>query len=415
MRATHDVSIPTWLRFHASSVRPCMFLFTLLTSCTTVDADDWPHFRGIHRNGTTTETVDPASWPPEGPRLLWQASIGTGFSSIAIADGRVCSMGNTDGTDHVVCLDEETGEEFWRHSYACALDDNLFEGGPTSTPTIDGSEVYTFSRRGDVFCLDAASGDVRWSVNVREDTGAPIPTWGFGSSAVIRESLLLLNSGSAGLALNKATGDVVWNSGDQEAAYATPVMFTDNIFLFLSGRELTAVDIHSGEAIWSHRWLTRFGVNAADPIVTGDRIFLSSGYGKGAALLDIAGDTPQEVWRSRDLRTQFNTSILREGYLYGIDGDTTDIARLCCLELDTGELNWTREDIGSGSVLLAGDDLLVLTDEGELLIAPVSPERFDPVASSQVLDGKCWTSPALANGRLYCRNAAGLLISRAMN
>jgi outer membrane protein assembly factor BamB len=341
---------------------------------------------------------------------MWKASIGTGFSSISIADGRVCSMGNTDGTDHLACLDEQTGEELWRHSYPCALDDNLFEGGPTSTPTIDGDSVYTFGRRGELFCLDVTNGDVRWSVNVREDADAPMPTWGFGSSVLVQGDIVVLNAGGAGLALNKSTGEIVWSSGNHEAAYASPVNFSPGVVLFLSGRELTAVKVRSGEPVWSYRWLTRLGVNAADPIVAGDRVFLSSGYGKGAALLDVGSETPEEVWRSRDLKTQFSTAILHDGYLYGIDGDTTDVARLRCLELETGDVQWTHEEVGSGSVLLAADRLLVLTDEGDLLVAPVSPDQFTPVATAHVLDGKCWTSPALANGRLYCRNAAGDLL-----
>lgn len=392
----------------------CILALPALTISSAGRADDWPYYRGPLRNSTTSESVAPAAWPPDGPQQVWEASIGTGFSSIVVDDGRVCSMGHTEDRDHVVCLDEQTGAELWRHSYECALDDNLFEGGPTSTPTIDGDAVYTFSRRGHVFCLDAASGDVRWTVNVLDEAGAPMPTWGFGSSPMIVGDLLLLNAGSAGLALNKQTGEIVWSSANQESAYATPVVLRNDIVLFLSGRELTAVRADSGDTVWSYKWLTRFGVNAADPIVVDNRIFLSSGYGKGAALLDIEGDEPRELWRSRDLKTQFSTGILHEGYLYGIDGDTTDIARLRCLELETGEVQWTHEGVGSGSIILAGGDLLVLTDEGELLVAPVSPEEFAPAASAHVLDGKCWTMPALADGRLYCRNADGHLVCLAV-
>lgn len=393
---------------------PGSLVLALLTTLASVRAADWPHFRGPHRDGTTSEAVNPAAWPAEGPRLVWEGAIGVGFSSIAVSGGRVCGMGHADGADHVVCFDERTGGELWRHSYECALDDNLFEGGPTSTPTIDGEAVYTFSRRGDVFCLEADSGDVRWTMNVREDADAPMPAWGFGSSPLILGDRVLLNAGGAGLALNRLTGEIVWSSGDQEGAYATPVVWRDDMVLFLSGRELTAVRGDSGEPVWSHRWLTRFGVNAADPVVAGSRIFLSSGYGKGAALLGVDGDTPRELWKSRDLRTQFSTSILHEGHLYGIDGDTTDVARLRCLELETGDVKWTHDGVGSGSVLLAGDDLVVLTDEGELLVAPASPEGFSPAANARILDGKCWTMPALAGGRLYCRNAEGRLVCVAV-
>jgi outer membrane protein assembly factor BamB len=376
-------------------------------------ADDWPHYRGPRHDGVSRETGWRDRWPDGGPPIAWRASAGVGFSSFAVADGRLFTMGNSDELDTVWSLNAETGDLVWKHTYPAPLDPNLFEGGPTATPTVSGDGVYTFSRRGDVFCLDAATGAVRWSTNVADATGVPMPAWGFASSPLVLDRLVLLNAGAAGLALDRTNGKVVWQSAAEDGAYASAVPFTRGgrtCVLIVSATALTAENPEDGRELWQYRWLTRFGVNAADPIVAGDFVFISSGYGKGAALLKLVDDTPQEVWRHRDLRTQINPAVLIDGFLYGVHGDTTDVAALRCLELATGEVRWEHEGIGSGSVVGADGRLIVLSDQGELMVAPASPDSFGPTARTRVLEGKCWTSPVLANGRIYCRNAAGEMV-----
>jgi outer membrane protein assembly factor BamB len=377
-------------------------------------AEDWPHYRGPHFNGVSDETGWLDRWPDEGPPIAWRANVGVGFSSVAVAEGRVYTTGNTGDTDTAWCFNAETGESIWRHTYPAPLDPNLFEGGPTATPTVAGDAVYTLSRRGDVFCLDAAMGAVRWSTNIVDLTGVPIPAWGFASSPLVTDRVVVLNAGAAGVALDRNSGKVAWQSDPDEGAYATPVPFLSEggrlCALIVSATTLSAINVDDGSARWQYRWLTRFGVNAADPIVAGGQVFISSGYGKGAALLEPGEIEPETVWKSRELRTQINAAVLIDGFLYGVHGDTTDIAVLRCLELSTGAVKWEHEGIGSGSVIAADGELIVLTDAGELIIAPASPEGFHPTAHARVLEGKCWTSPVLANGRIYCRNAAGDIV-----
>ena len=377
-------------------------------------ADDWPHWRGPRFNGISRESGWLDRWPEGGPPIAWRANVGTGFSSFAVADGRVCTMGHAADADTVLCLHADTGDTVWKHSYPAPLDPNLFEGGPTSTPTISGDAVYSFSRRGDVFCLDAATGAVRWSTNIVDHTAVPIPAWGFASSPLVTDRFVVLNAGAAGMALDKATGKVAWQSEPEEGAYATPAPFLSEggrlCALIVSATTLSAVNVDDGSQRWQYRWLTRFGVNAADPIVAGGRVFISSGYGKGAALLKPGDGEPETVWKSRELRTQINPPLLIDGFLYGIHGDTTDVAALRCLELETGAVQWEHEGIGSGSVIAADGKLIVLSETGELLVAQASPDSFAPTARAQVLDGKCWTTPVLSHARLYCRNAAGDIV-----
>jgi outer membrane protein assembly factor BamB len=374
-------------------------------------ADDWPCWRGPSHDGISAETGWLDRWPKDGPTVAWKASVGTGFSAIAVRNGRLYTMGNQDNTDTVYRLDAVTGKKLWSHSYESALDDKLFEGGPTSTPTADGDQVYTLSRWGDLFCFQAASGKIVWSKNVHKETGIRIPGWGYSSSPVIHEDALLLNIGEAGLALDKRTGKVLWKSADKDAGYSSPVLLRRGnawYAIFSSDEAYTAVEVQSGKPLWRIRWLTRFGLNAADPIVSGDTMFISSGYSKGAASLKMGEKDPTEVWRdNRNMRNQFNSCVLLDGFLYGIDGDTTTKAMLKCVELSTGKVRWSHEGIGSGALMAAAGKLIVLSDSGELLVAKASPDGFQPTARAKVLDGKCWTVPVLANGRIYCRNAAG--------
>jgi outer membrane protein assembly factor BamB len=376
-------------------------------------ADDWPCWRGPNRNGISTETGWLDLWPQDGPAVAWKAAVGTGFSSVAVSKGRLCTLGNLDNKDTVHCLDAVTGKKLWSHTYDAALEDKLFEGGPTSTPAVENDRVWTLSRWGDLFSFDSASGKIVWSKNLHKETGVRIPGWGYSCSPLIHEDLLLLNIGEAGLALDKRTGKLLWSSADKDAGYSSPVVVRrgdDSFAIFSSDEAYTAVELKTGKELWSARWLTRYGLNAAEPIVSGETMFLSSGYGKGCALFKTGTGEPAEVWRNRTMRCQFNSCVLLDGFLYGIDGDTTTKTALKCLELKTGEVRWAQEGFGMGSLMLADGKLIVLSDSGELCVAQATPEGFKPTARAKVLDGKCWTVPVLANGRIYCRNARGDLV-----
>jgi len=385
----------------------------LLALTTSAFAEDWPNWRGPDRNGISPETDILTVWANNEPDILWKAKVGTGFSSIAVANGRIFTMGNNGGKETVYCFDAKTGEEKWKHTYDCPLDPKYFEGGPTSTPTVDGKNVYTLSRRGHVFCFEAASGKVVWAENPATDNDMSLPAWGFSGSPLALGDRLYLNIGESGMALDKNTGKVIWKSDTAEAGYSTPLPVERDgktALLLGSAKSFLAVDAKTGKELWSHKWLTRYGVNASDPIVSGDRIFISSGYKKGCALLEWkAGEAePSEVWENKVLMTQMNPAVLIDGHLYGTDGNDGTKNPLKCVKFDTGEVLWEQAGIGTGGVTATKDGMLiVLSARGELHIALASPNGFDPAASGQVLGGKCWTVPVLANGKIYCRNAAG--------
>jgi len=320
-------------------------------------------------------------------------------------------MGNSDNKDTVFCFDSATGKRLWSHSYAADLGDKYFDGGTTGTPTIDGERVFILSRWGDVFCLDAASGKVIWTRNVQKETRVRVPTWGFSGSPMVFENLLLLAVGEAGMALDKGTGKTVWESANKEAGYSTPLPWKrggKSLALVSSGQAYLAVEPQTGKEHWRFRWLTQYGVNAADPIIDNDRLYISSGYGKGGALIKPdTGSEPAVLWKNKTLRSQRNAAVLVGGHLFGVDGDTSEKASLKCVDIATGEEKWSEPSVGSGALMAADGKLVVLGYRGELMVAPASPEGFKPTARAQVLGGECWTVPVLANGLIWCRNSRG--------
>ena len=374
-------------------------------------ASDWPILRGPDHNSISNET----GWKSTGERpVLWKAEVGLGHSAIVVANGKAYTLGhNGSDTDTIWCFDALTGDVVWKHSYPHPLDDLYFPGGTTGTPTVDGGLVYSVARRGQLFCLDAKSGEVMWQKHLTDDFGCKMPDWGFTGAPRVHGDLLLLTAGEAGLALNKMNGSVVWQSeGKEEAGYAVPHLFERDgktLALFSNKDGYTCVDPATGSHLWFYKQKTRYGVNATEPIVSGDRIFISTGYGKGASLLKWEGSgEPEEIWRSRDMCNQMNPSLLIDGHLYGVDGNEgQDRTGLKCLVMETGEIKWLEEGVGHGAAIASDGKLIVLTEGGELLIAPISPLGFKPVLRQQAVGPKCWTIPVLSHGILYCRNSTG--------
>lgn len=378
-------------------------------------ADDWPQYRGPARNGISAEKNLLIQWPAAGPTTLWKSKVGLGFSSIVCSGGRVATVGHDSDKDTVFCFDALTGKNLWKLSYTAELGDKYFEGGTTGSPTFEGDRLYWLSRWGDLYCVAASDGKVIWNKNIVEETHAKIPTWGYTGAPIVHGKLLLLNIGESGLAVEKETGKVVWqSSGDTDAGYSTPLLFEKSgtwFALVSNGENYVSVNANTGEVSWRLRWVTEYGVNAADPIIKGDQVFVSTGYGKGATLVNVGSGKPEPVWKSTVLRTQLNPAILVDGFLYGVDGDTTAAATLKCVEWATGAEKWAQPNFGSGGVLVADKNLIALSGKGELTIGPATPSGFKPTSRAQVLGGKCWTAPIVANGIVYCRNSRGDLVA----
>ena len=372
-------------------------------------AADWPQWRGPSRTGISAEQIS-ATWPTEGPKILWRASVGTGFASISVSQGRAYTMGNTNNQDTLWCFDAAIGKQLWQHTYPAQLGPQWYEGGPGATPTVESNRVFTLSKWGDVFCLDAAKGTVLWQRDLRQN-GVKPPRWGFAGSPLLWGDLVILNAGTAGIALDRATGRIVWSNGTNAAGYASPTRFVsggkESVLIF-AAKHLVALAPQTGRELWHQLWETDWDTNNADPLVRGDSLLLSS-FSRGCGLFSLASGQPVLTYTNRVLRNHLSPGILLGDYLYAFNGEAKKDTDFRCLHLPTGELKWTTKDPAFGSLLLAGDKLVVLSEKGELLLAQASPEAFQPLARAKVLSGLCWTPPALADGRLYVRNAKGEL------
>lgn len=367
----------------------------------TCDAADWPQWRGPDRNGVSNESGWTTDWPSDGPTPLWRAQVGAGYSSLVVADGRAYTMGSDDGSDTVWCLDAATGEVIWKQSYACAS--GLFPG-TRCTPTVHGGYVYTLSREGHIHCFRADSGELVWTTKV----SAEQPIYGFASSPLIHDDLLIVNTGSYGMAFDKTTGSPLWGEVVGKAGYASVVSYRGNYrtsVLVLSSRALFSVDPTSGRKFWEFEWDTRCGANAADPLVAGDKVFISSSYGVGCVLLSVGRSRVRPVWRNTNMRNQFSSTVLWKQALYGFDETT-----LRCLDFRTGEVMWSQPGFGKGTLMVADGKLIILSERGELTVARARPTRYEELARAQVLKGRCWTVPVLANGRIYCRSHEGNVV-----
>lgn len=371
---------------------------------------DWPQWRGPDRNGISEESDwDPAALA-NGPPVLWRADVGLGYSGVAVKGDRLYTMGNIRGQDVVTCLDARTGREIWSYSYPAR---SMQYPGPRATPTIDGDAVYTLSSDGQLLCLSADRGKVRWQKDIVAEFGARPPTWGFAGSLVVEGDLLLMNAGPSGLALSKRNGQPVWASGAGTGGYATPVLYTQNgkrYAAIFGRRAIYGVEVQTGRQAWSYPWVTGNDVNAADPLVFEDRVFISSNYGAGSALIDISGRRPKLLWKNGSMNSHFSSFVLIDGYIYGNDGFAgrrSGVFR--CLDGETGREMWS-EKLGFGSLIAADGKLILLTEQGDLHIAWATPSGYREVSRARsILSSSCWTPPVLCDGRMYLRNHRGEL------
>jgi len=402
-------------------------LITGLGAALSARGGDWPNYRGPSHDGKTTEKMP--AWPAAGPKALWRVPVNAGFSSFAVASGRAFTLVSreVDGVvrEALIALDAETGKELWATSFSPAkydgggdsgTKDNSGGDGPRSTPAVSGNKVYVLTADLILACVEAGTGKEVWRKElVKEHAGNNI-TWKNAASPLIDGDLVFAAGGGPGqalLAFNKATGQLAWKGEDDKMTHATPVpaeIHGVRQIIFFTQKGLVAVAPKDGKVLWRHPY--RFNVStAASPIVSGDIVFCSAGYGVGAGAAQISKNdgefSAKEIWRStgNKLANHWSTPVLHEGNLYGMfqfkeygDGPVK------CVELKTGEEKWAQAGFGPGNVLLAGNQLVILGDAGQVILAEATPAGYKEKSRFQAVTGKCWSSPVYANGKLFIRS-----------
>ena len=403
-------------------------LFTTLV-IPALHALDWPEYRGADNTGATPEKVR-TSFPPDGPKVLWKVPSLNGFSSLVIAGGRcftqeLRAIENTD-TETLVARDAETGKELWAKPLGPMRINNGGESGatgnkggdgPRSTPAADAVHVWTFSAQLVVKCFDAKTGAEVWKRDLVKDHGGTNIYWLNAQSPVLDGDRLFVAGGGheeSLLALNKADGSVAWKAFTEKITHATCVPATilgqrQIVYFLQSG--LLAVDPSSGQELW--RYPFRFETStAASPVVEGDIVYCSAGYkvGSGAVRITRAG----AAWKATELyripgddliANHWSTPVVYKGFLYGMfQFKKYGSGPVKCVELATGKVQWEQSGFGPGQVILAGDNVVALSDAGELVLIAAEPKKYMELARATVLAGKCWTTPGLADGHLYVRS-----------
>jgi outer membrane protein assembly factor BamB len=375
----------------------------------------WTEFRGPGRAGRYDETPILTSWPSSGLRELWRQPVGEGYSSFTVADGRAFTIEKRRNQEAVAAYDLQTGRELWTSMSNAEFVQS--EGdGPRSTPTWDSGRVYALGGTGELRCVDGRTGKLIWSRDTLRENGAQNLQWGQAvSPLVVDDKVIVQPGGSQGksvVAYNKLTGAPAWKVLNDRQAYTSPMLVTlagTRQVMIVTANRVVGLDPSNGAMLWEYPWNTQMGINASQPImVDGNRFFISAGYSKGCALVEVTRSgvafVARKIWENNMMKNKFNSSVLHDGHIYGLDEGI-----LTCLDVETGVKKWKDGRYRYGQVLLASGHLIVMTEEGDLVLVRANPEKLDEVTRFSALKGRCWNYPAMASGRLLLRNATEMV------
>jgi len=371
---------------------------------------DFPQFFGKARDGRVPGVALSRDWNASPPELLWRHAVGAGWSGFTVAGRRAITQEQRGRDETVVCYDVGTGQTLWVHKDATRYETGLGGVGPRASPTIDGDRVFSLGATGVLNCLELATGKRVWSKDIAKDNGAAMPDWGYAGSPLIHGKLVIVSAGGPNgrslVAYDKATGKRAWGGGSDGAQYASPSLATlagvEQVLVF-NVNGVAGHDARTGKELWSYPWKPTHP-HVCMPVPTGDdRVLISSGYGTGSHLVQIAKTetgafSATGVWRSLRLKAKFTNVIVDHGFVYGLDDGT-----LTCIDVERGRRQWKSGDYGHGQILLVGDVLLVMAETGDVVLVAATPEQHVELARKHVFDRKTWNPPALAGSYLLMR------------
>jgi outer membrane protein assembly factor BamB len=395
-------------------------LLLLLLGTTSLQAGDWPQILGPQRSGIAEGETLTASWPSSGPSIVWKQAVGQGSAGVAVVSDTLMLFHRLEDREVVAALDAATGESKWTKSYPTTFASQVgSDDGPLCVPTIVGERIVTFGPQGVLSCWSLADGKLHWQRKTYEDFDALEGYFGAGSTPLVEGDRVIVNVGGAKagagiVAFDLATGRDVWKTTQERANYSAPTAATfdgQRIVLCVTRVQCVGLNPQTGEVLFE----IPFGrggptVNAATPVVLGDEFFLTASYGVGAVLARVTGNGADEVWRKSDvMSSQYTTPVLHEGMLYGIDGrDDIPPAHLRCIDPRSGRILWSEDNYGYATLLKAGDKLIIVTTDGELVLAQADPKSYKELGRHQLTTDTLRALPALAGGRLYVRDTQTL-------
>ncbi|MEX2113514.1 MAG: PQQ-binding-like beta-propeller repeat protein [Pirellulales bacterium] len=444
-----------------------MIAWAWASACAQTPADrspagsDWPGFLGPTADSKTSERGILTRWPKEGPPLVWQLELGSGYCMPAIADGRLYQFDRVEGSARLRALDPRTAKLLWTFAYPSEFQDLYgYDNGPRSSPVVSDGRVYIFGAEGMLHCLDAATGKLFWKIDTAAEFGVIQNFFGVGSTPVVEGDLLIVQiggsppeskrippgrlnlvegNGSGIVAFDKITGAVRYKITDELASYATPKLATiaGRRWCFVLARGgLVGFEPATGKVEFQFPWRAGVleSVNASDPVVKNDLVFIAETYGPGSALLRVRPGNADVVWsdaekrRDKSMQTHWNTAIEIDGYLYASSGRHTENAELRCVELATGNVMWSEPGLTRASLLYVDGHFVCLSEDGALRLLKANAQKYEPVAEvilrgaagaagndafdfgpPRLLKYPAWAAPILSHGLLYVRGADRLV------
>ncbi|MCC9599251.1 PQQ-like beta-propeller repeat protein [Stieleria sp. JC731] len=394
----------------------------------------WPSFRGPKRDGVLHGVSLQEDWQANPPNEVWRQKIGPGWSSFAIGGDRLFTQEQRAEDEAIICLDANTGQQIWEFTYPSRFWEAIGGAGPRATPTIienalsenalsenalsenalSESALYAVGADGIVLRLDPNTGTEVWRRDLKEDAKRSAPPWGFSSSPLVIDNNVIVHAGGKDdlglLAYDSQTGDIAWKAPSGSHSYSSPQLAT------IAGTEgilmLTnfGVDFHSpstGEVIWSYEWKVE-NYRALQPLVVDSSVYLATALQDGTRKITVSKSSDDgkwstaEDWTSLQMKPDFNDFVYHKGNIYGFDGSV-----FACIDAETGERQWKRGRYGNGQVLLLADSdqLLIMSEKGEIVLAKATPDRLTELAKIPVLEGKSWNHPVVVGNKLYVRNA----------
>ena len=385
-----------------------------------VNAGDWPQILGPHRDGRASDERLISKFSTAGPPVLWEMPVGEGFAGVSILGARGILFHRVKNQEEIVCFDPQTGEKRWAKQLPASYQGGIApDNGPRCVPVMHEDRVIVCGASGQMHVLAADDGSSQWSRDLYREFKGNEGYFGAGSTPIVLDNKVLINVGGAGgaglVGLRLDNGETVWKATDEGASYSSPVearLGDESTAIFVTRLNCLAIRPRDGSVLWRFPFGARGPtVNAASPVLLEGRLFLSASYGIGAVMASVSSKGVQTLWENNDtMSSQYTTSVLHEGHLYGVhgraDGGETSLR---CIDPQTGKILWSRDGFGVAHAILADGKLLLIKENGTLVLVRPDPSGFEELGQARVLKDTVRALPALSRGRLYLRDTRRLV------